>query len=279
MAVAKEVVGRRGNQDADGNRSISRPWSVTGATSETDATAAIAAAAPTLVDSLALRGIDVTEKVDGTYDGTANYSTIEPRIPEGGPAPLLEIGQSQFNFEVVVQPVRIVVPLSEQTVYSRTGLSTPTDKAKWLIGQQGDGSAPTGCDVFEPAASFSETHIIDAATMTLSYRNNIMRIVGKLNDATFRSWAAREVLCQGVSGSRRGNDDWEVSFRFQVKEHQTAMTVAGISGVDKEGWQFLWVRYALKKDGAAKMLSNIADHVVIADVLRETDFTGLGIGA
>lgn len=278
MAIAKELIGRSSDQTYDGHRTIRRPWSVIDALSEADALAAVAAEAPSILDGLPLTTINVREDVaDGGYACEANYSTIEAPQGTTGPAPVLQVGQSSFSFEVVVQPVRVVVPIEPQTVYPRTGLDVPPNSARWLIGEQGNNDPPEGCDVYEPAASFSETHIFAASSMTPTYTQAILSCVGQLNSATFRGWQAREVLCVGVSGSRRGADDWELSFRFQVKKHQTGLTVAGVSGVDKGGWDFLWCRQSLATDGVT--LSRLVDYVVIAKVFREANFAALGIGS
>lgn len=273
VAIATEVIGRSAGQDINnGNRTIERPWFARGATTEAEAIAAVAAEAPSVVDGLLLTSVSADEVVKDGYRCTANYGMIKPLPPP-------EVGQSSFHFEVSTQSVRIVVPLAPQTVYNRDGVAAPEDSDKWLIGAQGDGSAPEGCEVYEPAASFSESHILPATAIDATYTNAIMRTVGKLNNATFRGWDPGEVLCTGISGSKRGADDWEVTFRFSVKEHQTGLTVAGIEGINRNGWQFLWPRYSLQMDGNEKMLSNVVDHIVVADVFRSADFSALNIGS
>lgn len=272
MATAKEDVGRSGGSTSDvSSRSAARPWFVYDALSELEAIQAIAAAAPSSVDGLVITGVQVREAVEDVYRGTANYGLWAPRTPPVA-------GESSFNFEIATQPVRIVVPLSPQTVYTRTGETAPADSSQWLIGQQADGSAPEGAEVMEPIANFSETHWIDASSITQAYERTVLKIIGRLNAATFRGWEAQEVLCTGVSGSQRGASDWEVSFRFGVREHQTDLTVAGIDGVDKKGWQFLWPRYEIAKDSSEPVLSNVVKYIVVADVFRTADFSQLGIG-
>lgn len=276
-AVAKEVLGRSGDRNInDGSRSFERPWVVYGAASELEAQGAVFLEAPALVDGLVLTHVSAKEgEVQDTYDCTANYGL--PLPPE--PMPPLEAGESSFHFEVATQSQRVFTPLQPQTVYPRPGLAGPADSSGWLIGQQGDGSQPEGVEVFEPIASFSETHILSLGTVTASMQRTLLRIVGKLNDAPFRGWQTEEVMCTGVSGSQRSGEDWEIGFRFGVREHQTDLTICGISGIDKRGWQYLWPRYSVKKDGSEPILANTVDYLVVADVFRTADFTNLGIGA
>jgi hypothetical protein len=269
--MAVELIGR--SAQANESSSRSRRYVVTGAADEAAAIAELVGAVPGSIGGLVLRNIAVDEEVQDGYRCEVQYGQFRSKEP---PAK----GESQFNFEISAQPVRVVVPLAPQTVYPRSGVTAPNSSAvaKWLIGDQGDGRGPEGCEVYEPITSFSETHYIDAATLTQTYRNTLMRVVGKVNNAAFKGFDAGEVLCQAISGSKRGFDDWEVTFRFAMRENQTGIEVAGITGIDKEGWQFLWPKYHLEEDPDAPILTNVIDYIVVADVLKKTAFSALGIG-
>lgn len=277
MATAIELLGREGERDInDGSRSFHRNWFVKDATSELDAQGAVILAAPGLLDGLVLTHVQADEaEAQDCYHCVANYGL--PLLPE--PKAPLEVGQSSFHFEVATQQQRVFTPIAPQTIHPRSGLSAPADVDKWLIGQQGDGSQPEGVEVPEPIASFSETHVFDLATVTASMQRTLLRVVGKINNASFRGWQTGEVMCTGVSGSQRTGEDWEISYRFSVREHQTGLTIAGISGIDKDGWQYLWPRYSVKKDGSEPILSNTIDYIVVADVHYSADFAALGIGS
>lgn len=277
VAIAKEIVGRSGDRNInDGSRSFERPWVVYGAASELEAQGAVFLEAPGLVDGLVLTHVSANETdAQGVYDCMANYGLPLPPEPKSP----LDIGESSFHFEVATQAQRVFHPLQPQMVYPRSGLAAPADSSGWLIGQQGDGSQPEGVEVFEPIASFSETHILALGTVTASMQRTLLRVVGKLNQFSFRGWQAEEVMCTGVSGSQRSGEDWEVSFRFGVREHQTGLTICEISGIDKKGWQYIWPRYSLKKDGSEPILANTVDYIVVADVHLKTNFAVLGIGS
>lgn len=271
-AIARELTGRTGDTNPDGSRGqISRPWAAYGVSTVAEAVSTVAASAPSLVNGLVLQNIAVQEEIENGWECSAEYGVFAPKPPP-------KVGESSFNFEVGTQPVRVVIPLSSQTVYTRPGDTAPADSARWLIGQQGDGSAPEGVEVFEPNATFSETHYLSGVTISTAYQRSVLRVVGKINASPFRGWAAEEVLCSGVSGSKRGADDWEITFRFTIREHQEGLTLAGISGIDKKGWQFVWPRFEVKKDEDAKILSNVVKYMVVADVMQAASFSPLGIG-
>ncbi|MGC1272801.1 MAG: hypothetical protein WBC44_03775 [Planctomycetaceae bacterium] len=272
MAVTVELLGQSGNHSESPSRM--RRYFVRGATDESDALVALLASVPAIhASGLVLRTVSVDEKVVGGFECEAQYGVFQKKDPP-------QKGESQFNFEVSAQPVKVYVPLEPQTVYTAPGLTPPqaSDVAGWLIGDQGDGKGPEGVEVYEPVASFSETHYLDATGLTPLYRATVLYLVGKTNNAAFKGFAAGEVLCQSISGSRRASDDWEISFRFSVRQNQTGLTIAGVTGINKQGWQYLWPRYELKKDAGAKQLTNKVTHIVVADVFKPGNFSALGIG-
>ncbi|MBD3671908.1 MAG: hypothetical protein HUJ26_00145 [Planctomycetaceae bacterium] len=278
MATAIEVLGRSGDQNLnDGSRSFTRPWIVYDAATEIEAQGAVMTAAVGLIDGLLLTHVDARESSDvqGVWECGANYGLTLPVEPKAPP----QTNESSFNFEVSTQAQRVVVPLAPQSIYPRSGLSAPASSAKWLIGQQGDGSPPEGAEVQEPIASFSETHYLPSTTITAAQQRVLLSIVGHINQFSFRGWAAEEVLCAGVSGSQRGAHDWEITFRFNVRQHQTGITVAGVTGVNKKGWQHLWPRYSTTLDGSEPILTDVVDYIVVADVFEQADFLALGIGS
>lgn len=202
---------------------------------------------------------------DSFYKATVDWGPFEKAAP-------LQQGESQFNFEIAAQPIKIVVPIST-TVYGEDELDNPPQ----LIGDQATVDPPEGCEIYEPVFSFSETHIIAASAMTLTYRNTLGKLVGKTNNATFRGWEAGEVLSQAVSGSKRGTGDWEVTFRWSCRENVVGATICGIEGVNKKGWEYLWPYYRLAANSTT--LLNEVTHVIVNQVFQTAAFSGFGIGS
>ena len=54
------------------------------------------------------------------------------------------------------------------------------------------------------------------------------------------------------------------------------MTIGDITGVDKKGWEYIWVRYADAEDENVLVKQPIA--VYVEKVYDEGNFAGLGIG-
>jgi len=104
----------------------------------------------------------------------------------------------------------------------------------------------------------------------------LFNISGKVNNAPFKGFQAGEVLFLGPSGSTRDKDDWEITFRFAASPNVTGLTVDDIAGIDKKGWEYMWVRYADAQD--QNILVKRPTAVYIEKVYEYGDFSGLGIG-
>ena len=84
------------------------------------------------------------------------------------------------------------------------------------------------------------------------------------------------MLFLGASGSVRGTEDWEITYRFAASPNVTNLTMGGITGIAKPGWAYLWVRYA--DDVSEKVLVKQPIAIYVEKVYEDGDFSGLAIG-
>ena len=118
--------------------------------------------------------------------------------------------------------------------------------------------------------------------MTQSYKLTLMGLTGAVNSAAFRGFSPGEVLFMGASGARRGTDPddrWEITYKFAASPNQSGMSVGGISGIQKRGWDYLWVQYGEDVDAAASVLIKKPIAVYVEQVYPFASFAGLGIGS
>jgi hypothetical protein len=54
--------------------------------------------------------------------------------------------------------------------------------------------------------------------------------------------------------------------------------VGSITGIEKKGHEYMWVRYEAESDTASKTLLKVPKYVYVNKVYREASFSGLGIG-
>lgn len=187
-------------------------------------------------------------------------------------------GSSLYSFEITGGTQHITQSLETVGSYHRDDVSegyfTPTFGG--AIGVNGD--SIDGTDIVIPQFSFSEEHNFVLSLITKEYKKNLARLVGKVNNATWRGFEAGEVLFMGASGSLRSQEAFSISFKFMASENATELTVGEITGIAKKGWEYLWVRYEERKDEAAHTLVKSPANVFIEKVYRDGDFSQLGIG-
>jgi hypothetical protein len=152
-----------------------------------------------------------------------------------------------------------------------------------------DGDSVSGVDIVAPALQWTEEYEVPASYVTAGYIKEVARLTGTVNNATFRTFAAGEVLFVGCTGSQewddqRGHGPWKLSYKFVASPNagtgQTlpAIIVGGMSGIEKQGHEYMWVRYEAESDSASKTLLKRPKYVYVNKVYREASFSGLGIG-
>ena len=144
-----------------------------------------------------------------------------------------------------------------------------------------DGQSVNGVDIVVPALSWTETYDVPAAYVTAAYIKGVAGLTGTVNNAAFRTFAAGEVLFMGCSGSQewddqKGNGPWSLSYKFVASPNVTAQTIGDITGVEKKGHEYLWVRY--EDSVSENELVKKPKYVYVNKVYRDGNFAGLGIG-
>jgi hypothetical protein len=142
-----------------------------------------------------------------------------------------------------------------------------------------DGQRVSGTDIVIPNYAFSETHIKTMAQVNTSYRHTLANLTGCVNNASFRGFADGEVLFRGVSGQLvtiENDKKWQLTFQFAASPNRTGMTIGGITGVAKAGWDYLWVLYGEAVDGGRLVQQPEAAYV--ERLYPFANFSDLGIG-
>jgi hypothetical protein len=196
--------------------------------------------------------------------------------------PPREPGDATFQFDTSGGSQHITQSI--QTIQKKAPPGKTAPDFKGAIGVTHD--AVEGVDITVPVFSFSVTRYIAAEDMSQSYIAALYQLTGKVNSAAWSinvdgvvmNFAAGECLFLGASGSKRGADDWEISFRFAASPNATNLTIGDITGVDKKGWEYLWVRYADADDSAAKALVKKPVAAYVEKVYEQGDFALLAIG-
>jgi hypothetical protein len=176
---------------------------------------------------------------------------------------------------------------------SKTGQTTVTSPGERIYGLQGqsppsfkgaigvDESGVNGVDIVVPALTWTETYDVPSTYITSGYIRGIAGLSGSVNNGGFRGFAAGEVLFAGASGSQewdsdKGDGPWNLSFKFVASPNVTSQKIGDITGVEKKGHEYLWVRY--ESSVSSSELIKKPKAVYVNKVYRDGDFSGLGIG-
>jgi hypothetical protein len=227
----------------------------------------LAGAAPALHDGLVRLALQIEPVGPGMWDGTVRYGKAENQQSQAG--------ESSFSFDTGGGSQHITQSIATVNKYTASGTAPDF---KGAIGVTSDNVE--GVDITVPVYNFFETHYIAPADVDDLYKGVIFNLTGKVNNAPFRGLAAGECLFLGASGSRRGrgaDDPWEITYRFAGSPNRTNLSIGGISGIAKKGWEYLWVRYQDAVDYVSNNLVKQPLAVYIEKVYEEGDFSTLGI--
>lgn len=133
-----------------------------------------------------------------------------------------------------------------------------------------------GVQITVPVFQWSESHLLENAVVTESYIDSLYTMTGTTNDATWRGKPQGEVLFMGATGQRRSADDWSLTFTFSRSQNVTSLTVGDITGINKKGWEYMWVKYVDDTDINDYLIRKPIG-VYVERVYEESDFSDLGI--
>ncbi len=274
MATALEVYGREYTEGD--SPSITRKYVITDCADDGDAIDALLAEAAS-IDGLVRQSVSV-EEIEGEEAGGSTYRYRgEIRY---GLRNRKDTGESTYSFDTSGGTSRITHAPVVACYDAAGGPQYNADSWGGAINAKSENGEVVveGVDVKIPTFRFSETHYIAAGSVTEAYKGQLAELTGKTNNATFRGRPAGEVLFCGAQGSERGTDDWEITFHFEVSPNVTGLTIGTITGIDKAGWDLLWVLSHKDKDAAAGTLTAKPQAVFVHRVYNQADFSLLGIG-
>lgn len=248
----------------DDSESVELKFVIQGTDDDIAARAALLAAAPVLYANLVRQSAQLSPTGYMLWEGTVRYGRLKPP----------ETGDSTYQFDTGGGTQHITQSLQTVGRYAPPGKTAPNYQG--AIGVAGENVE--GVDITVPVFNFSETHYLPTEMVTGAYKAVVFYLTGRVNAAPFRGFAAGEVLFLGASGSKRGEEDWEITFKFAASPNMSGIVIGDITGINKKGWEYLWVRYEDGEDAAAGALVKKPAAVYVEKVYQEGDFSLLGIG-
>lgn len=264
---------------SDGKESrVERVYRVSGTTNELEAKsiAMITAPAAQIEDGVVLEKIAFdTEFVDyGVWEIRASYSRLENENPPEDP---LQPDESSYEFDTTGGTAHVTQSLEtlQSTFYSS---SYSHDTFYGAINVNTDRTEVAGTDIVLPVYAFSESHSLLPNKVTNAYKGALFLLTGKINATKFKGFKAGEVLFLGARGSlKRSEGLWQMSYQFAASPNIEEATIAGITGINKRGWDYLWFHYnRYENPTGVLVLKPTSAHV--EKMYEEGDFAKLLIG-
>jgi len=258
-----ELVGETftGGANAQGRRR----YQVHGTTDRALAYALACTASPTLQGGLVRQNVSIEQLGDDVWQADAHYGVME-----AGNA-----GDVSWSFEIGVESFHITNALEHVATYPAGG---PDHKGAIGVRQDGSGRTVEGVDIKIPVFTWEETHYVNYETVAShGFVQTLEETTAKINDAAWRIWTKGEILFLGASGSKRGEEPVAMTYRFAVSQSLVNQTIGTITGISKEGHNYLWVEYENEEDAGADKLVSRPKAVHVERVYDYADFTQLGL--
>lgn len=214
--------------------------------------------------------VDINDAANSIWKGTVSY--LHPDYDRSRSA----TGDNVFSFDTTGGTEHITQSLGTIAAYARPGDSAAADDFEGAIGVALGQDRVEGTDIISPTYRWTERVYLGNSIVTAAYRANVYSLTGKVNEYSFRGFDKGEVLFIGARGSQRGSEDWEVTFEFAARPNRTGLEVGNITGIEKEGWQYVWFLYKQRDTGDDRFLRPIKAYV--EKVYRYGDFSDLEIG-
>lgn len=243
MSLMEKVESRQTTEGPE--RRIRMQYILTGSSDDLTAKQAVKDSTAATYDGLYRQDIEVepihvdTGASSGTWNVTVTYGMKPPK----------ETGDTVISFDMTGGTTHI-----SQAIAHISSTATPANggraPADWggAVNVNSETREVAGIDVTVPVYNWSETICLDDSDV-IAHKAAYYACTGKTNNNTFRGFAAGEVLFLGCSGTKRGNQQWEVTFKFAASQNVADLCAnwpaktKPSGAVPKKGWEYAWFVY------------------------------------
>lgn len=248
------------------NPEIELKYIILGTDNDINAKVALWQTAPTIYDGLVRDSLHLEPNGKDVWEATVRYTKYKRRRPP-------TTGEFSLSFDTGGGTERITQSIQTVNRYAAPGRTAPDFQG--AIGVTGN--EVQGVDRVVPVYHFSETHYLEDSFVSQTYRMVLFNLTGTVNSDSWRGFAPGELLFLGASGSKRGEEDWEITYRFAASPNRTNLSVGPITGINKKGWEYLWVLYEDQNDSQAKKLVKRPIAAYVEQIYFYASFSALGI--
>ncbi len=187
------------------------------------------------------------------------------------------IGEVTFEFDGTGGTTRIFSSINQERYPP-----TATDYHKWIDVDKENN--PKGVDIVIPKLTFTLHQSFEGKTITLPWLRKVLFLTGHTNNDTFLGFAKGEVLFLGPAGQQPFSfldngqvvsGERDVTFRFEVSPNVTNLQIDDITGIKKNGHQYMWTKNEQVEQSGVLVPKAIA--VYVDDAYPSADFSILGV--
>lgn len=258
----------------------------TGSDVEADIIAAVEGAAPFSIDCngrLAVRTtVSAKRRGPDIWECNVKYEDESSKESEEEP----EAGKTyRFSFDTTGGDHEVSHSLGNVGRYHRTS-ANPAPDMRGAIGW--DGKKLNGAKVVIPKLEFTVDIYYDPTVIDTLFAMELARKTGCINLDYWLGGDPGELLFLGANGdgdrpltSGQRTKPAKVSFKFAANENRSDITIgdialdsngAGINGITKLGWDYLWVHYTIKDDGVNGISYPTPEWAYVERMYRFLDF-------
>lgn len=223
------------------------------------------------------RNISLVPLSETTWEAVVSYGTQNtPVANDSNP-----VAARRTEFEISTTTTRVTRSLA--TIASGgVDIENPGNIFRSLINVTKDGVQ--GTDIDTGTFEFAHTVTRPADEVTEEWLSTLARMVDEfpVNMDPFAGFEPGELRIRGARGSLRNDGQYDLTFRFAVKANTTSdnpITI-GVTESDvpiftiteKEGWDYLWVRYDAELDTRLKVLVEVPTYYAIERVYGRSNF-------
>lgn len=265
-------IARAAGQDATGLR-----YFVKGTEDRDEAAAEVLSSIPFTQRSLLIPKTLKLKRLESVGAWEAELQYADPDKTDKPKQMPRAVGEATWSFDATGATQRVF------EAFSQTAYGTGAPDADNQINIR-DGKVE-GVDIIIPSLTITINQKFEGGSLTLSWAKAVADMVGTTNDATFiDEFDAGEMLFLGAQGTQpvAYNDDGstafgprDVTFNFAYSKNRTGLSFGAITGVAKNGHQYVWFAYEVVEN--ADSLKGGLVGVYVATVYEESDFDTLGI--
>ena len=192
-------------------------------------------------------------------------------------------GEATMSFDCGGGTKHVTHAIKQWRIINGNTPSESDDDANGGIGWNGKtGSEAEFAGVDVPTADMQETYtkLIPVSKLTATYKKAVANLTGKVNNASFKGYDAKEVMFLGMSYTApvKGQKKVLATYNFRISMKETSIKISGQTyTVNKQGWQYVWARSQIANDPTTGKPKAQVDGVYISEVCETADFSVLGL--